>query len=66
LICRICDLNLRVDNQFGTAEFITYFRELEVEPNLVVNMSTATAMDAANWVEYCNGISDSYYAIWLC
>ena len=51
-----------VDNQFGTAEFITYCRELGAEPNLVVNMSTATAMDAANWVEYCNGTSDSYYA----
>ncbi len=51
-----------VDNQFGTAEFVSYCRELGAEPNLVVNMSTATAMDAANWVEYCNGTSDSYYA----
>lgn len=51
-----------VDNQFGTAEFVTYCREIGAEPNLVVNMSTATAMDAANWVEYCNGTSDSYYA----
>ncbi|HZL09745.1 MAG TPA: alpha-L-arabinofuranosidase C-terminal domain-containing protein [Prolixibacteraceae bacterium] len=51
-----------VDNQFGTAEFVTYCRELGAEPNMVVNISTATAMDAANWVEYCNGTSDSYYA----
>ena len=51
-----------VDNQFGTAEFITYCREIGAEPNLVINMSTASAMDAANWVEYCNGTTDSYYA----
>jgi alpha-N-arabinofuranosidase len=50
------------DNHFGTAEFITYCREIGAEPNLVVNMSTGTAMDAASWVEYCNGTTDSYYA----
>jgi alpha-N-arabinofuranosidase len=51
-----------VNNQFGTAEFIHYCRELGAEPNLVINMSTASAMDAAHWVEYCNGTTDSHYA----
>jgi alpha-L-arabinofuranosidase len=50
------------DNHFGTAEFVQYCRLIGAEPFLVVNMSTGTPMDAANWVEYCNGTSDTYYA----
>ncbi len=48
--------------QFGTCEFIEYCRELQAEPCLVVNLSTGTAEEAANWVEYCNGTGNTYYA----
>jgi alpha-N-arabinofuranosidase len=50
------------DNHFGTAEFISYCRRIGAEPFLVVNMATGTAEEAANWVEYCNGTGDTYYA----
>lgn len=47
---------------FGTCEFIEYCRALGAEPCLVVNISTGSAEEAANWVEYCNGTGDTYYA----
>ncbi|WP_158797693.1 alpha-L-arabinofuranosidase C-terminal domain-containing protein [Pedobacter sp. L105] len=50
------------DNHFGTAEFVTYCRKIGAEPFLVVNMATGTPEEAANWVEYCNGTGDTYYA----
>ncbi len=50
------------DNHFGTAEFIEYCREIGAEPFLVVNMATATPEEASNWVEYCNGTGDTYWA----
>jgi alpha-N-arabinofuranosidase len=51
-----------INNNFGTAECIKYCREIEAEPSLVVNMSTDSPMSAANWVEYCNGNEDTYWA----
>jgi alpha-L-arabinofuranosidase len=51
-----------MDNHFGTAEFVKYAREIGAEPFLVANMSTGTPEEAANWVEYCNGTEDTYYA----
>jgi len=51
-----------IDHAFGTNEFIQYCREIGAEPFLVVNMTTGTAEEAANWVEYCNGTDDTYYA----
>ena len=50
------------DNHFGTAEFVEYCRKIGAEPFLVVNMATGTPEEAANWVEYCNGTADTYYA----
>ena len=50
------------DNHFGTAEFVMYCHKIGAEPFLVVNMATGTPEEAANWVEYCNGTDDSYYA----
>lgn len=47
---------------FGTCEFIEYCREIGAEPVLVINLSTGTPDEAANWVEYCNGTEDTYYA----
>ncbi|TWR28921.1 hypothetical protein FPZ43_11690 [Mucilaginibacter pallidiroseus] len=50
------------NNHFGTDEFIDYSRTLNAAPYLAVNMGTGTAEEAANWVEYCNGTRDTYYA----
>ncbi len=51
-----------MDNHFGTAEFVQYCRAIGAEPFLVVNMSTDTPNDASDWVEYCNGTGDTYWA----
>ncbi len=50
------------DNHFGTAEFIDYCRQIGAEPFLVVNMATGNPEEASNWVEYCNGTEDTFYA----
>ncbi len=50
------------DNHYGTAEFVKYCRAIGAEPFLVVNMATGTPEEASNWVEYCNGTQDTYYA----
>lgn len=47
---------------FGTCEFIDYCRAIGCEPVLVVNIATGTPEEAANWVEYCNGTENTYYA----
>jgi len=49
-------------NRFGTDEFIAYCRELNAEPYICVNLGTGTLDEARNWVEYCNGTGDTYYA----
>ena len=51
-----------IEYHFGTAEFIAYCREIGAEPMLVVNLATGTPEEASNWVEYCNGTGDTYYA----
>ncbi len=38
----------------GTDEFMKICREFNMEPNLVTNINRS-AEEAANWVEYCNG-----------
>ena len=48
--------------QFGTCEFIEYCRAVGCEPVLVVNIASGTPDEAANWVEYCNGTENTYYA----
>ncbi|HKW98934.1 MAG TPA: alpha-L-arabinofuranosidase C-terminal domain-containing protein [Bryobacteraceae bacterium] len=49
-------------NHFGTNEFIEYCRAIESEPYITVNLGTGTIEEAANWVEYCNGTTDTAYA----
>ena len=49
-------------NRFGTDEFIAYCRKLGAEPYICVNMGTGTMQDAADWVEYCNATTDTYWA----
>ncbi len=51
-----------IDPAFGTAEFVRYCREIGAEPMLCVNMASGTAEEAGNWVEYCNGTGNTYYA----
>jgi alpha-N-arabinofuranosidase len=44
-------------SDFGTDEYVQWCRDLGTEPSLTVNVEGrgATAEEAANWVEYCNG-----------
>ncbi|WJH32678.1 alpha-L-arabinofuranosidase [Paenibacillus sp. CC-CFT747] len=44
---------------FGTDEFLTFCRELKVEPLICVNDGSGTPEEAAEWVEYCNGDADT-------
>ncbi len=49
-------------NRFGTDEFIEYCRAIGAEPYICVNMGTGTVEEAQNWVEYCNGTGNTYWA----
>lgn len=49
-------------NRFGTDEFLAYARKLGAEPYICINMGTGTMQDAADWVEYCNGTMNTYWA----
>lgn len=46
-------------NRVGTDEFLTFCEEFKIEPYMVVNDGSGTAEEAARWVEYCNGSSDT-------
>ena len=52
----------REPNRFGTNEFIEYCRRVQTEPYLCINLGTGTLQEAGNWVEYCNGVTDTSYA----
>ena len=49
-------------NRFGTDEFIEFCRKINAEPYITINMGTGTMQDAADWVEYCNGAMNTYWA----
>jgi alpha-N-arabinofuranosidase len=49
-------------NRFGTDEFIQYCRLLDTEPYICINLGIGTLDEARNWVEYCNGTTNTYYA----
>ncbi|KAG8922810.1 hypothetical protein FRC00_007002 [Tulasnella sp. 408] len=62
-------------NQFGTDEFIRWSRDANVEPYICLNspsdewiesdhyaVGTGTLEDALDWVEYCNGTGNTYWA----
>jgi alpha-N-arabinofuranosidase len=49
-------------NRFGTDEFMQYCQKLAAEPYITINMGTGTMQDAADWVEYCNATTDTYWA----
>lgn len=46
-------------NQIGTHEFIGYCRRLNTTPHFCVNLGNGTPEEAADWLEYCNGTSDT-------
>ena len=54
--------NCEEDNHFGTAEFIELCRQLDATPMICANMGSGTALEAMNWIEYCNGTGSTYYA----
>ncbi len=45
---------------FGTDEFMKFCRNLNITPHIVVNYNR-TPGDAANWIEYCNGDTETEY-----
>lgn len=63
---RICRKNLiwggEIDSSFGTTEFVRFCHKIGAEPMICVNMASGTPEEAANWVEYCNGTGNTYYA----
>jgi len=47
------------DNHFGTDEFMALCEAVGARPMLTVNFGTGTIEEAAAWVEYCNGSTDT-------
>ena len=46
-------------NTFGTNEFIGFCRTFGIEPYLVVNCGDGDLREARDWLEYCNGTTDT-------
>ena len=46
-------------NTFGTDEFVGFCRKIGAEPYLVVNCGDGDLREARDWVEYCNGTTDT-------
>lgn len=49
------------DNSFGTDEYIEFCHNVGCEPMICINFGSGTPEEAANWVEYCNGATDTPY-----
>jgi alpha-L-arabinofuranosidase len=47
------------DNIFGTTEFLSFATEQNADAIITANYKNASAQEAANWVEFCNGIAPS-------
>jgi alpha-N-arabinofuranosidase len=65
---RVTWINLSWKNEpepsdFGTDEFVSFARAVGAEPSITVNVEGrgATVAEAAAWVEYCNGTTNSKY-----
>jgi len=54
-------LGPKIENQFGTNEFLHFCEAIGAEAYLNINYSTGTLEEAANWVEYCNSSIDTEY-----
>jgi alpha-N-arabinofuranosidase len=46
-------------NLFGTDEFVSFCRAVGCQPMICVNAGDGCAEEAAAWVEYCNGATDT-------
>jgi alpha-L-arabinofuranosidase len=46
-------------NRFGTDEFVRWCRLIGAEPYLAVNCGDGDMREARDWVEYCNGTTDT-------
>jgi alpha-N-arabinofuranosidase len=46
-------------NTFGTNEFVRFCRAIGADPYFVVNCGDGDLREARDWVEYCNGTSDT-------
>ena len=46
-------------NLFGTDEFVAFCRAVGCEPLICLNAGDGTAEEAAAWLEYCNGSTDT-------
>lgn len=44
---------------FGTDEFIELCRKLDAEPMICINAGSGTPEEAVQWIEYCNGASNT-------
>ncbi|TAL67751.1 MAG: T9SS type A sorting domain-containing protein [Bacteroidetes bacterium] len=53
------EISQRLD--FGTDELIEFCRLIGAEPHLTVNFANGTPAEAAAWVEYCNGDTNTKY-----
>ena len=51
--------NVREDNSFGTAEFLTMCEMIGTEPYLALNMGGGTVQEATDWVKYVNHANGS-------
>ncbi|MCL5674411.1 MAG: hypothetical protein M1501_01535 [Candidatus Omnitrophica bacterium] len=49
-------------NLFGTDEYISFCRKLGAEPYITINAGNGSPEEAGDWVEYCNGTTDTFYA----
>jgi alpha-N-arabinofuranosidase len=54
--------NSIVSNHFGTDEFIKFCRKMNIAPYLCVNCGDGDMREAQDWVEYCNGTTNSSLA----
>jgi len=47
------------NNFFGTDEFIAFCRTVGCKPMICLNAGSGTVSEAAQWLEYCNGSTDT-------
>ncbi len=48
-------------NDFGTEEFLHLCREIGAVPYICANLGEGTPREAAEWVEYCNGATETAF-----
>lgn len=51
-------------NDFGTDEFMAFCKAVDADPMIAVNTGYGDAYSAGQWVQYCNGSSDTLAGGW--